>query len=180
MTPAGPQTVDGVVHEADVVIYGTGFRTHDFMFPMEIHGSRGRSLRETWGADPHAYLGMAVPGFPSLFVMYGPNTNTSGGSILEYLEAQARYIRQALVLVRERGAAAIEVRLDVEAAADRALQARFSGTAWTRCDSWYRDKSGRIITNWPGYMFEYVAATRELDPADFDLLPAADRQPAAA
>jgi cation diffusion facilitator CzcD-associated flavoprotein CzcO len=180
MTPAGPQTSDGVVHEADVVIHGTGFKTHDFMFPMEIHGENGLSLREAWGGEPHAYLGMAVPRFPSLFLMYGPNTNTSGGSIIEYLEAQSRYIRQALALVRERGAAAIEVRPEVEAAADRALQARFQGTAWTRCDSWYRDESGRIITNWPGYMFEYVAATRELDPADFELMPAPDREPAPA
>ncbi|MCU0313099.1 MAG: NAD(P)/FAD-dependent oxidoreductase [Solirubrobacteraceae bacterium] len=180
MTPAGPQTQDGVVHEADVVIYGTGFKTADFMFPMEITGERGASLREAWADGPHAHLGITVPGFPSLFLMYGPNTNTSGGSILVYLEAQAAYIRQALALVRERGAAAIEVRPDVEAAADRAVQQRFQGTAWTRCDSWYRDESGRIITNWPGYMREYEAATHALDPADFELLPAADREPAAA
>ena len=35
---------------------------------------------------------------------------------------------------------------------------RFAGTAWTQCDSWYRDEHGRIITNWPGYMREYEAA----------------------
>ena len=82
---------------------------------------------------------MTVPGYPSLFLMYGPNTNTSGGSIIFYLEAQAAYLRQALELLGDRGAAAIDVRPEVEAASDRALQARFAGTAWTRCDSWYRD-----------------------------------------
>ena len=105
-----------------------------------------------------------MPGFPSLFLMYGPNTNTSGGSIIVYLEAQAGYIRQALEQVRDRAAAAIDVRPEVEAASDRELQARFAGTAWTRCDSWYRDERGRIVTNWPGYMREYVERTRELDP----------------
>ena len=59
-----------------------------------------------------------------------------------------------------RGAGAIEVRAEVEAASDRALQARFAGTAWTRCDSWYRDEQGRIVANWPGYMREYLAAAR--------------------
>ena len=62
----------------------------------------GRTLREAWADGPHAHLGIAVPGFPSLFVMYGPNTNTSGGSIIVYEEAQARYIRQALERVRDR------------------------------------------------------------------------------
>jgi hypothetical protein len=104
--------------------------------------------------------------------MYGPNTNTSGGSIIVYLEAQARYLRQALEHVRARGAAAIEVRPEVEAAFDRETQARFAGTAWTRCDSWYRDASGRVVTNWPGYMREYEERTRELDPGEFRFVPA--------
>ena len=179
MTAQGPQTADGAVHPVDCVIYGTGFRTNDFMFPMEITGAQGRSLREAWADGPHAHLGMTVPGFPSLFVLYGPNTNTSGGSIITYLEAQSGYVRQALALVRDRGAGAIEVRPEVEAASDRALQARFAGTAWTRCESWYRDDTGRIVANWPGYVREYEAATAVLDPADFTLLPAADREPVA-
>ncbi len=179
MTPAGPQTADGVVHEVDCVIYGTGFRTNDFMFPMEITGAGGRSLRELWAGGPHAHLGMTVPGFPSLFILYGPNTNTSGGSIIVYLEAQAAYVRQALALVRDRGATAIEVRAEVEAASDAAVQARFAGTAWTRCESWYRDDAGRIVANWPGYVHEYEARTAVLDPAEFTLIAAPARVPAA-
>jgi hypothetical protein len=110
-----------------------------------------------------------------MFVMYGPNTNTSGGSIIVYLEAQAAYLRQALQLVRDRGAAAIDVRAEVEASSSRELQARFAGTAWTRCDSWYRDGEGRIVTNWPGYMREYVDQTRVLDPTQYTLLSVPDR-----
>jgi cation diffusion facilitator CzcD-associated flavoprotein CzcO len=149
----------------------TGFKTNDFMFPMQITGAGGVTLRETWADGPHAYLGMCVPGFPSLFVMYGPNTNTSGGSIIVYEEAQAAFIRQALTYVRDHRAAAIEVRPDVEARTDEAVQARFQGTAWTRCDSWYRDETGRIVANWPGYMREYEEQVRTLDPRDFSLVP---------
>jgi cation diffusion facilitator CzcD-associated flavoprotein CzcO len=137
---------------------------------MEITGAGGRTLREVWASGPHAHLGITVPGFPSLFLIYGPNTNTSGGSIITYEEAQAGYVRQALEQVRDRAAAAIDVRPEVEAASDRALQARFAGTAWTRCESWYRDDSGRIVTNWPGYMHEYVESTRVLDPGQFTFL----------
>jgi hypothetical protein len=64
---------------------------------------------------------MAVPGFPSLFFLYGPNTNTSDDSIIIYLEAQAAYIRQALERVRAGRHARVEVRAEVEAASDREL-----------------------------------------------------------
>ena len=108
-----------------------------------------------------------MPGFPNLFVMYGPNTNTSGGSIIVYLESQARYVRTALQEADRRGAAAAEVRPEVEAASHAEVQSKFSGTAWLACDSWYRDETGRIITNWPGYMHEYERATEAIDPSEY-------------
>ena len=175
-TPTGIVTADGAVRELDCVIWGTGFRTTEFMFPMEITGAGGRSLREEWAGGPHAHLGMSVPGFPSLFLMYGPNTNTSGGSIIFYEEAQAAYIRQALSAVRRRGGGVIEVRREVAQDSDRELQGRFAGTAWTQCNSWYRDDAGRIVTNWPGYMSDYAERVRELDPSEYEFAgPATDR-----
>src|SRR4029079_7166545 len=125
--------------DVDCIIWGTGFRTNDFMFPKEISGAGGRSLSDEWAGGAHAHLGIAVPGFPSLFLMYGPNTNTSGGSIVFYLEAQAAYIRQPLQRVRETGAAAISVRPEVESRSDRETQARFAGTAWMQRGS--RDRT---------------------------------------
>ena len=180
MTPRGIATADGTERQLDCVVYATGFRTIEFMFPMEISGVGGRTLREVWSQGPHAHLGIAVPGFPSLFLMYGPNTNTSGGSIIFYEETQAAYIRQALQHVRDHRAAAIEVRPEVDAASDTETQARFAGTAWTQCNSWYRDRSGRIVANWPGYMRDYEERLRTLEPSDFKLVPLPAREPVAA
>ncbi len=167
IVPEGVRTADGTTHEVDTIIWGTGFAARDFMFPMEIVGPGGTKLSDEWADGPHAHLGMTVPGFPSLFVLYGPNTNTSGGSIILYLEAQTRYMREALQGMHRRGASAIEVRRDVEAASDAELQARFPGTAWTACDSWYRDEGGRIVTNWPGYMREYLDQTKTVDTDEY-------------
>jgi cation diffusion facilitator CzcD-associated flavoprotein CzcO len=167
MTPSGIVTADGREHELDCVIWGTGFKAAEFMFPMEVTGIDRRDLRVEWASGARAHLGITVPGFPSMFVMYGPNTNTSGGSIIVYHEAQASYIRQALEQVQRHGGKAIEVRTEVEAASDREVQSRFAGTAWTGCDSWYRDANGRIVANWPGYMREYLEATRELDLTEY-------------
>jgi cation diffusion facilitator CzcD-associated flavoprotein CzcO len=177
VTPEGILAADGRLHAVDCIIWATGFRTTEFMFPMEITGAGGRDLREYWSDGAHAHLGITVPGFPNMFVMYGPNTNTSGGSIVFYLETQAAYIRQALQTVRGRRAGAIDVRPEVEAASDRALQARFAGTAWTQCDSWYRDKDGRIVANWPGYMREYLERTERLDAGEYRFMPLPDRAP---
>jgi cation diffusion facilitator CzcD-associated flavoprotein CzcO len=171
MTPTGIVTESGAERQVDCVIWATGFKTTDFMFPMRVSGGDGVGLHEYWSGGAHAHLGMCVPNFPNMFVMYGPNTNTSGGSIIVYLEAQAAYIRQALEQLRSRAAGAIEVRAEVEAASDRALQARFAGTAWTRCDSWYRDENGRIVTNWPGYMREYLEQTAQLDADEYRFAP---------
>ncbi|MGK5640401.1 flavin-containing monooxygenase [Streptomyces sp. URMC 126] len=169
MTARGPQTSDGRTHPADCVVYATGFTATDFLAPMDVTGAGGLPLRVAWAGGAHAHLGIMVPGFPSMFLMYGPNTNTSGGSVVHFLEAQARWIRQALEYLRDRGGAALDVRAEVEAAANRALQERFTGTAWGGCASWYRDRNGRFVTNWPGCMGEYARRTRRFDPADFRL-----------
>jgi hypothetical protein len=132
-----------------------------------VAGAGGRTLDEVWSDGAHAHLGLTVPGFPSMFLMYGPNTNTSGGSIIFYHEAQAGYIRQALEHLRAGGYRHLEVRPEVEAASDRELQARFEGTAWTGCDSWYRDRHGRIVTNWPGYMRDYLERTQSFAAAEY-------------
>jgi cation diffusion facilitator CzcD-associated flavoprotein CzcO len=175
LTAEGVRMRSGATHELDCVIWATGFRTNDFMFPMAITGRAGRSLEDDWAGGAHAHLGMCVPSFPNMFVMYGPNTNTSGGSIIFYLETQAAYIRQAVEQLSARGAGAIEVRAEVEAAYDHAVQHRFAGTAWTRCDSWYRDEQGRIVANWPGYMREYHQQAERLDASAFRFAPQPER-----
>jgi cation diffusion facilitator CzcD-associated flavoprotein CzcO len=178
--PTGLRTADGRLHEIDCLIWATGFASNDFMFPLALYGRDGLSLRQVWSQGAHAHLGMTVPGFPSMFVLYGPNTNTSGGSIIWYLEQQAAYVRQALELVRAEGAAAIEVRPEVEAASDAALQSLFAGTAWVAgCDSWYLDPNGRNVANWPGYMTQYRKAVKTLHADEFTLIPQPALVPAA-
>ena len=159
------------------MIWATGFKTNDFMFPMEITGSGGRSLREQLGRGrPRPPRHDRVPGFPSMFLMYGPNTNTSGGSIIVYLEAQARYLRQALQRLSARGAASIEVRRRGRGR-QRPLGAgalRRHGLAGLRLLV-PRRAAGRIVANWPGYMRDYLQMTESLDEAQFTFAPLPER-----
>ncbi|WP_067897510.1 flavin-containing monooxygenase [Nocardia vaccinii] len=171
ITPAGIRTGDGREHEFDAIVYATGFRTNDFMLPMAVTGVGGRTLARSWADGAHAYLGISVPAFPSMFLMYGPNTNSSGGSVIHFLEAQARFIRTALDHIAARDAVAVDVRAEVESRADYQVQQQFAGTTWTQCNSWYRADNGRIVANWPGYMREYTALTRHIDADDYNLIP---------
>ncbi|TNH30285.1 NAD(P)/FAD-dependent oxidoreductase [Micromonospora orduensis] len=166
LTEDGVRTADDRVHPCDVLVYGTGFAATEFLVPIRVTGRAGRRLDEEWRDGAYAYLGMAVPGFPNLFLMYGPNTNTGNTSVIYFLEAQARYIAQAVRLLAA-GGPPLEVRPEVAADHDAEVQRRLAGSVWTACRSWYRTASGRIVTNWPGMAAEYRRRTARLDPADY-------------
>jgi hypothetical protein len=109
---------------------------------------------------------MAVPGFPNLFLMYGPNTNTGNTSVIYFHESQARYLVQAVRLVAA-GGPPLEVSPSLAADFDAEMQRRLADSVWASCQSWYRTAAGRIVTNWPGLAGEYRRRTARLRPSDY-------------
>ena len=83
IVPEGVVTVDGQLHEVDIICFATGFLHSDFL-RHGYHGRGGVSLRDQWGDEAMAYLGITVPNFPNLFCMYGPGTNLAAGAGLFY------------------------------------------------------------------------------------------------
>jgi cation diffusion facilitator CzcD-associated flavoprotein CzcO len=167
LTPNGVRTADGVEHEADVVIYGTGFAATDFLAKLDIRGLGGRALSDTWKEGARAYLGMTVPGFPNMFCVYGPNTNLGAGSIIYMIERQARYIRQAVEHLARPDVSYVDVEPEVEERYDKEIQGRLAKSVWTMCASWYRQDNGRVPTNWPGLVSEYDRRTRKLELTEY-------------
>ena len=152
--PTGVRTRDGRLHEADVLVWGTGFAATDFLRSVRVVGRDGVELAEVWAERPAAYLGVAVPGFPNLFCVYGPHTNLGGSSIIAMLEAQAGWIAQVTRRLADTRAHAAEVRPEALARFDAELEDRLGDSAWARCESWYQ-RGGRVSTNWPGLVAEY-------------------------
>lgn len=167
ITPTGVRTVDGLEHPADVIIWGTGFKATEFLAPMSVKGAAGRDLHDQWRDGARAYYGMTVPSFPNLFLMYGPNTNTGGGSIIYFLEAQAAYLGDYVRHLASTGAP-LAVRPEVEQAYDDQTQLLLTDSVWSRCSSWYRNASGRITTNWPSLGVQYKKRAK-FDPADYEV-----------
>jgi len=167
-------TSDGTEREIDTLVFATGFTPTDPPIARRIAGAAGRTLSDAWTGSPQAYNATAVAGFPNLFLLYGPNSNLGHSSIIYMLEAQVAYVLDALRVMRERRAAAIEVRPEVQDAYNAKLQERLAGTVWNSggCGSWYIDAKGRNSIQWPGFTFEFARRTRALDPDDFALTPA--------
>lgn len=179
VTPTGVRTADGREHPADVLIYGTGFRATEFLAPLTVRGRGGRDLQAQWAGGASAHLGITVPGFPNLFLVYGPNTNLGGSSIISMMEPQAAYIGQVVDALRDGRLRLAEVRDDVARAYDEEIQDRLRGSVWQSCSSWYATGSGRVTTNWPGLVSEYRRRTAVARLEDFvdALAPAASPAP---
>jgi len=172
ITPEGILTMDGVLHHADVIVYGTGFEASSFLKGVEIVGADGRSLHETWAGDARAYLGITVPGFPNFFSLYGPNTNiVVNGSIIFFSECAVRYVMGCLELLARTGADRLEVKSEVHDAFNAKVDEANAKMAWgaPQVSSWYKNALGRVSQNWPFPLVDYWSATLAPNPDDFIL-----------
>ncbi len=176
-------TVDGVVRPVDAIVLATGFKPFNLTDAVDVIGRQGQSLTDAWQDGPEAYHGVAVAGFPNLFLLMGPNTALGHNSILVMIEAQVNYILQCLRWLDRGELPSVEVTREAQSAFNAALQDRFEQTVWRNgtlvgtggsivppCGSWYRHQSGRNHVVWPGSAMSYRAAVRRADIAAF--LPA--------
>jgi len=170
VTPSGIRLADGSERPADVLVLATGFQTHGFVAPMEIVGVDGVTLAQQWAQVPRAYLGMSVPEFPNMFLLYGPNTNGGTGSVIYTIEAGVAHVIEALGQLRQAGTRRIEVRRATAEAFDRELRTALAGTVWhTGCTSWYVDENGNDPSQWPWLWSAYRRRTAQLLPGDYAL-----------
>jgi cation diffusion facilitator CzcD-associated flavoprotein CzcO len=158
--PSGIRTADGTLHEADTIIYGTGFRANDYLTTVAITGRDGRSLREAWADGAEAYLGTTVSGFPNFFTLYGPNTN-GVNSILFIHEAQAHLVVRALRMMRRWRIGSIDVRAEVMRRYNAKLQYEMVGKVWSAgCSNYFTLANGKNVTQLPYSAGEFWLRTR--------------------
>jgi 4-hydroxyacetophenone monooxygenase len=171
LTAEGIRDRTGQTHKADVIVFATGFATLNPLAEITIAGRGGRLLSDEWGTDnARAYLGITVPDFPNFFMLYGPNTNLGhGGSLIFLSECALRYTLGLLGLMASAGVTEIECRRDVFEAYNARIDDRHSRMIWTRpgITNWYRNSSGRVVTNSPFTLLEYWQMTRTPSLDDF-------------
>ena len=172
ITETGIMTKSGETHEADMLIYATGFYPSRMLWPMKIRGLGGVDLQEHWDGNPRAYLGMTIPKFPNLFCMYGPNTNiVANGSIIFFSECEMRYILGCIKLLLETDCTALDCKQSVHDAYNRWVDAGNLQMAWgaSNVRSWYKNSQGRVTQNWPFTLLEFWKRTQVPEKSDYTL-----------
>jgi cation diffusion facilitator CzcD-associated flavoprotein CzcO len=156
----------GVEHDVDAIIFGTGFHVIDMPFAKRVVGRGGKTLEQSWERGMKAHKGTSIAGFPNLFMLLGPNTGLGHNSVVFMIEAQIAYVAEALRTMRERRAASVEVRREVVEAYDAEIQSRLQGSVWNSggCASWYLDDQGRNSVIWPGFTWRYKRRMLAFDP----------------
>ncbi len=158
---------DGSQHRADVLVYSTGFRNIGEM-PFAITGQNGKTLAQVWGDAPAAYLGVVTAGFPNLFTVLGPNSAFGHQSALFVIERHVDYIVRCIRHANRKGWRSMDVKSDVQNAYNELMQKRFHGMVWTgNCPVWFKNQSGRIVTNTPDSGFAFWRRVRRPDFRDF-------------
>ncbi len=172
---AGVVTEDGERYDADVLVIATGFDVLRFINTYETVGRGGKTLRDAWEDDnAKAYLGTVVPEFPNLFTLYGPNLQPGhGGSLINVIEMQMRYIISLITQMSEQGLGSVEVRPEVQEAYNKGVDDAHEQMVWTHpgMSSYYRNDDGRIVVNSPYRNVDFFEWTSSANLDDFETAP---------
>lgn len=136
-TDNGIETAEGHVSVDDVVL-ATGFDAMTgALDAVDIAGSDGSLLREAWAAGPRTYLGVAVTGFPNLFIVTGPGSPSVLSNVVVSIEQHVEWICQALEHVRDHGFTTMEVVPQAQESWTRHVNDLAEGTLYLKADSWF-------------------------------------------
>lgn len=171
ITPKGIKTQDGVEIEYDMIVLGAGFKTSQYLWPVDYTGTQGMTLGKAWEIDgARSYLGMTMPYYPNLFTLYGPNHQPRGGSLYSYGEMWARYAIASIVGMIERGANSMEVKKDVFDRYQARLDEANRKLIWeSEGAAYYVNEHGRQAVNMPWTTAEYHPMIVKPDFGDYKL-----------
>jgi len=170
ITPNGIRTTDGIERAFDLIVFGLGFNAEDYLWPVEYVGRGGISLAEAWAEDgARAYLGVTMPDFPNLFILYGPNAQCRGGGIIKWLEIWARYAVKAIVKMIEGNHRSLDVKREVFEEYNAQLDAGLGECVWEYSKSYYVNKHGRQNMNMPFKPVDYYEWIKEPKLQDYNV-----------
>lgn len=146
---SGVRTSDGVLHEVDVIVLATGFKTDRYVRPMDVTGLQGKTLEQAWSDVPTAYKSISVPDFPNFYFMNGPTSPVGNFSLIDTSEMQWGYISQLIERGEQAGVAGLSAKPEALAQYDNDRKQAAKGSVFgSGCHSWYLDKNG-VPNTWP-------------------------------
>jgi cyclohexanone monooxygenase len=120
---------------------------------IDIRGRTGRSLRQKWEAGPRTYLGIAVAGFPNLFMITGPGSPSVLSNMIVSIEQHADWIADCIMYLRENDRGSIEASVEAEDAWVSHVNEIGHMTLYPQANSWYM---GANIPGKPRVFMPYI------------------------
>lgn len=170
----GVVTVDGTLHEVDIIVWATGFESTGWQEHVPVRGVGGLDLADAWKKEPKTLLGVVAHHFPNMYFAYGPNTNLGHGPVTYMLERQAEFFARMMSDMAERDVQVAMVREDIVDSYHKELHEALEQSTWAdpSCDSYYKNALGLVDKNWMGSMEEYRTMLENTDLESFELLEA--------
>jgi cyclohexanone monooxygenase len=120
------------------MVFATGFDAMTgALDAVSITGGDGQTLREQWSGGPQTYLGLAVAGFPNLFLVTGPGSPSVLSNVVVSIEQHVEWISHCMAFLREHGYRVVEASAESQASWTKHVQEVAEGTLFVKANSWY-------------------------------------------
>ena len=169
IVPDGIEMKDGKKHELDVLVYATGFDAHAYMRPMQVTGTNGLSIDELWAKKIFSYGGVALPGFPNLFMLYGPFSPVNNVPVPLGLDQEIDYLMKLIDRAKRTGVSVAPTQAATQKFVEHVEQG-MPNTTFVGCHNWYRDDAGTPIL-WPFSQDDHKAFLASINWEDFEVTP---------
>jgi cation diffusion facilitator CzcD-associated flavoprotein CzcO len=157
----GGVRVAGKVYEVDALVLATGFDAMTgAMLNIDIRGRGGLPLREKWAEGPYNYLGLAIAGFPNMFMVAATGSPAVFANVITGIEQHIEWIADCLGYMTEKGLGEIEAEEAAEADWTDHMREVGEVSLRSQCDSWY---VGANIPGKPRVFTPYVGTVPDYD-----------------
>jgi cation diffusion facilitator CzcD-associated flavoprotein CzcO len=152
-------------YDLDVLVLATGFdASTGGLTQLDIRGLSGRTLEDSWSTGVQTHLGLGIPDFPNLLILYGPQSPTAFCNGPTCAELQGDWVADCLSYLRDNGLTRIEATADAGQSWTEHMADLAAGTLLPLAESWYM---GANIPGKPRQLLyylglqEYLAFCRE-------------------
>ncbi|MGH6972792.1 MAG: flavin-containing monooxygenase, partial [Caulobacteraceae bacterium] len=153
ITPTGVRTSERT-YELDALVFATGFDAMTgALLAIDIKGAGGADFRAAWAEGPKAYLGLAVSGFPNLFLITGPGSPSVLSNMVNSIEQHVEWIVGCIGYMREKGQTRIEADAKIQEDWVAHVRRVADKTLFPRAASWYM---GANIPGKPRVFMPYI------------------------
>jgi len=153
ITPKGLRTSEREF-AVDAIVFAIGFDAMTgALSRINIRGRGGETLHQKWAAGPRTYLGIAVAGFPNLFMITGPGSPSVLSNMIVSIEQHVDWIADCLTYLGQRRGEAIEASPEAEEAWVAHVNEVGNATLYPRANSWY---TGANIPGKPRTFMPYI------------------------